>query len=118
MFCSLGGNAPPYIILAISITILASIAASYKQYKDFAVDIHNIKLFNIIKLSTFLTSFLVMANILIITAIFNIFCDHESILKISHLITKICLSYCAFCFCYTVAQFSCRFKEELADITE
>jgi hypothetical protein len=121
--CLLGDAAPPYIIIAISITLIAAISGILHQYKTFNVDIYEVKYgdiqcikFNGIKLSTCIKFMIGFTIFLLMLSLSNIMINFDGVAKeYLHVIIKISLIVSSWTYVFFIFEYWARIKEELAE---
>lgn len=123
--CLLGDAAPPYIIIVISITLIAAISAILYQYKKCNVDIFKVRYgaikrkrikFDGVKLSIcikFMTAFTIL---LLTLALINIITNFEVVIEeYLHIIIKISLIISSFAYVFFIFEYWARIKEGIAE---
>ena len=117
MIWELGSNAPQYIIIVLGVTMITTVVINLQQYvkPEYKVDIWESKAFKFIPLAIFMMAFLFLSTILLFFAVLNIFCCDLPIHIFTHGATKIILTICLFCFCYSAYEFVKEYIEKASE---
>ena len=114
-FYNLGLYAPPYLVIAIGITMAVFFTNNMKQYKEIGVDIYKVPFFKKIPLCVFIYSFAIGLAILLVASIINIFlplCDTRDFI---HLTLKMSLGFCTLCVLYSFREYLRKSEEDFLD---
>lgn len=114
-YCSIGKEAPPYIIIASSIAQIIAIVAIIKQYRDSGVDIDRVPFgVDFITPAHYIKTLMASTFLVLILSLINvIFCVPFFTKDYIELAIKIFLGISSFSFFFGMFEFYIRFKEEL-----
>lgn len=110
----LGTEAPPYIIIGISITLIAAILGIIHQYRTSHVDIYEVKFGGIFKLSHCIKFLMLVAISFLTLSLLNIIVALEGEMKeYFQALIKITLTISAYSYMLLMFEYYIRLKEEL-----
>lgn len=114
--CILGNEAPPYIVIAISLTLIGSLLGIMIQYKQHDVNIYEVK-FGGIKTVKYIRFFGFCTFLLLTLSLINIFVtnnlDNIIIVGIIQLFIKVFLWLSSYAVLYGVFEYYVKYKERI-----
>jgi hypothetical protein len=111
---SIGDSAPPYIIIAISLTLIIGMIGIRKQYREHNINIYEVY-FAHIKLNIWINFFTAVALALLTFSLLNILLSFDMPLKnILQFLIKISLFVSSYSLIFGLFEYYSRSKEELS----